>query len=178
MTILADWEIDAYCRQKNLVEPYRPDNLNPASLDLELGFVLLIETILGFEAVDISTRTKEKPFWLQPGQFVLAETSERFNLPVSLSAQFVLKSSRAREGYNHMLAGWCDPGWHGSVLTLELKNNLQQGRLPLYPGLKIGQMVFYRMSAQPDRSYSETGHYNNHDRVMPSYSSFPAKSAA
>jgi len=88
-------------------------------------------------------------------------------LPDSISAQFVLKSSRARDFYGHMLAGWADPGWHGSKLTLELKNERRHHPLPLYPNLKIGQMVFFRMSAVPLKSYALTGHYNNHDIVMP-----------
>ena len=67
-----------------------------------------------------------------------------------------------------MLAGWCDPGWHGSRLTLELKNVRLHHPLPLYPGLKIGQMVFHTMSSVPLNSYASVGHYNNHSTVMPS----------
>ena len=104
---------------------------------------------------------------LQPGEFCLAETLELFNLPDDICSTFLLKSSRAREGYGHMLAGFADPGWHGSRLTLELKNERLHHPLPLYPGLKIGQMVFHRMTP-PLRSYRETGHYNNHLTVMPS----------
>ena len=105
---------------------------------------------------------------LSPGSFCLAETRECFNLPDDISAQFVLKSSRAREGLNHLLAGWCDPGWHGSKLTLELKNERRYHDIPLYPGLKIGQMVFHVMSNIPVHSYALTGNYNNHLTVMPS----------
>jgi len=98
----------------------------------------------------------------------LAETLELFNLPDDISCQFVLKSSRARSGLNHLLAGWCDPGWHGSKLTLELKNERLHHALPLWPGLKIGQMVFHQMSSVPLKSYAVTGNYNNHLTVMPS----------
>ena len=94
-----------------------------------------------------------------------------FNLPDDISAQFVLKSSRAREGLNHLLAGWCDPGWNNSKLTLELKNERRYHGLHLYPNLKIGQMVFHRMSNVPALSYAVTGNYNNHLRVMPSIAS-------
>ena len=105
---------------------------------------------------------------LQPGEFCLAETLELFDIPDDISCQFVLKSSRAREGYNHLLAGWVDPGFNSSRLTLELKNERLHHPLPLFPGLKIGQMVFHAMSNVPMRSYRETGHYNNHLTVMPS----------
>ena len=121
--------------------------------------------------IDISDRTEEDPYYLAPSEFVLAETIEVFNLPDDISAQFVLKSSRARSGLNHALAGWCDPGWHGSKLTLELKNERRYHGLSLYPNMKIGQMVFHRMSNVPALSYAVTGNYNNHLRVMPSIAS-------
>jgi len=153
-----------------MVVPFDPELLNPASLDVVLGDHLMVESIYQPEFVryDISHSTESDPYWLQPGEFVLAETQETFNLPEDLSAQFVLKSSRARAGYQHMLAGWCDPGWHGSRLTLELKNVRLHHPLPLYPGLKIGQIVFRTMSSVPLNSYASVGHYNNHSTVMPS----------
>ncbi|WP_409365151.1 dCTP deaminase domain-containing protein, partial [Escherichia coli] len=69
--------------------------------------------------------TQENPYRLKPGQFVLACTIETFNLPSDIAAQFMLKSSRARSGLEHLMAGYYDPGWHGSVLTLELHNSRQ-----------------------------------------------------
>ena len=170
MSVLCDWEIKARCQKSQVVVPFDAELLNPASLDLRLGLYLTVENICDPELirVDISGRTEDDPFMLQPGEFCLAETLELFNIPDDISCQFVLKSSRARSGLNHLLAGWCDPGWHGSKLTLELKNERLHHALPLYPGLKIGQMVFHAMSNVPMHSYAETGHYNNHLTVMPS----------
>lgn len=169
MTVLADWQIRSYCESSQMVHPFALDLLNPASLDVRLGFNLMIEVADTDELqrVDISHRTADNPYFLQPGEFCLAETIETFNLPDTVSCQFVLKSSRARSGLNHLLAGWCDPGWHGSKLTLELKNERRFHEIPLYPNLKIGQMVFHYMSEIPVRSYREVGHYNNHLTVMP-----------
>lgn len=153
-----------------MVVPFDEELLNPASLDLRLGDHLMVESKFSPELVRIGIQdaTEADPFILRPGEFCLAETLELFNLPDDISGQFVLKSSRARSGLNHLLAGWCDPGWHGSRLTLELKNELLHHALPLWPGLKIGQMVFHMMSNVPVKSYAETGHYNNHLTVMPS----------
>jgi dCTP deaminase len=169
MTVLADWEIRSFCEASQMVWPFSQNLLNPASLDVRLGPNLMIEVRDQPELmrIDISDRTEDDPYLLLPGEICLAETFEQFNLPDSISAQFVLKSSRARDFYGHMLAGWADPGWHGSKLTLELKNERRHHPLPLYPNLKIGQMVFFRMSAVPLKSYALTGHYNNHDIVMP-----------
>lgn len=169
MSVLADWEIRSLCQASQMVWPFDEKLLNPASLDVRLGSNLMIEVRDQPELmrIDISERTEDEPYLLLPGEVCLAETIEQFNLPDDISAEFVLKSSRARDFYGHMLAGWCDPGWHGSKLTLELKNERRYHPLPLYPNLKIGQMVFFRMSAIPLKSYALTGHYNNHETVMP-----------
>lgn len=66
------------------------------------------------------------------------------------------------------MAGFCDPGWYGSRLTLELKNVRQLWSIGIYPGLKIGQMKFSRMDSEPKRSYAVTGRYNNDATVTTS----------
>ena len=169
MTILCDWEILARCMDQKMVVPFDRKLINPASLDVRLGDNLMIETMYQEDLVrlDISKRTEDDPYLLMPGHFCLAETLEIFNIPDDISSQFVLKSSRARDGVNHLLAGWIDPGYHGSRLTLELKNERRHCPIKLWPGLKIGQMVFHVMNSTPQHSYAETGHYNNHLTVMP-----------
>jgi dCTP deaminase len=181
MTVLADFEIAQYCNDPiiKLIEPFDPDLINPNSIDLTIGVKLLEENtpccILDeywrehpdWRKVDLSQYTIENPYRMQPGQFVLVETAETFNIPEFLCGEFRLKSSRAREGWDNALAVWLDSGWHGSKLTLELKNNRQHKPLPLYPGLRIGQAIFFR-NTPPKRHYGETGRYNNDQTVMSS----------
>jgi len=45
-------------------------------------------------------------------------------------------------------------------MTLELHNSRQLHPIGLWPGMKIGQMVFHQMSSAPSRSYAVTGRYN------------------
>ena len=153
---------------EGMISPFREGQLNPASYDVLLGSTIILEERSGFREIDISDATEDSPYWLQPGEFCLAETQEVFSLPDNVAAQFVLKSSRAREGYENLMAGYCDPGWHGSKLTLELKNALFWNDLPLWPGLKIGQMIFDAMLEPCERSYRETGRYNLDARVAQS----------
>ena len=169
MTVLCDWEIKNLC-EAGMIEGYGQELINPASLDVRLGGRLMIEVAdtKDFVNVDISHRTDKNPYRLMPGEFCLAETEEIFNIPDSISAQFVLKSSRAREGYENLLAGWIDPGFSGSRLTLELVNARRHWDLPLYPGMKIGQIVFFKMSSIPINSYSKVGRYNGDLRVKAS----------
>lgn len=164
---LVDHQIDQLCRA-GMVRPYDPALLNPASLDVTLGGTLLIESAESPALVPYPLRhhTDADPYWLRPGQFVLGGTEQKFYLPDTIEAEFVLKSSRGREGYQHMLSGYCDPGWWNSVLTVELHNSRQLHSIPLWPGMRIGQMKFARLAVPPRRSYRETGRYNGHDMVM------------
>ena len=165
--ILPDWQITARCNG-GMVSPFDPALVNPASLDVRLGDTLLIESAESPELVPypLHQHTQENPYLLRPGQFVLAQTIETFNLPDDIAAQFMLKSSRARSGLEHLMAGYCDPGWHGSVLTLELHNSRQLHPVALWPGMKIGQMVFHQMAGIPQRSYAVTGRYNGDSTVQ------------
>jgi dCTP deaminase len=87
-----------------------------------------------------------EPFYLHPGEFVLASTLEWFRIPSDLAARIEGRSSWGRQGLVvHATAGFVDPGFAG-VLTFELSNS---GRLPieLRPGLRIGQVCFFQMSS-------------------------------
>jgi len=106
------------------------DQINSASIDITLGDYIMVERSV-HGVVDLKAReplnmekrlVPEDGYRLAPGEFILAESREVFNLPCYISAEYKLKSSMARIGINHCLAGWCDAGWHGSVLTLELKS--------------------------------------------------------
>ena len=160
--ILSDQDIRELCLE-GLVDPFDEELINPASLDVRLGTRLLIEAAQSPELVPY---TMEEPYLLVPGQFVLAETLEIFNLPDSICANFALKSSRAREGLSHALAGFADPGWHGSRLTLELHNIRQLHSVSIWPGMKIGQAIFHKLTQPPLKSYAVTGRYNNDLKVM------------
>ena len=145
-----------------MVMPFDEELLNPASLDVTLGSRIMIEVpeTPELQVVDILGYTANDPYLIQPGEFFLAETREIFNLPNHIGAQFVLKSSRAREGWDHAEAGWADPGWFGSRLTMELRNQRRLHPLPIWPGLRIGQMKFLLVSGTVEHSYAETGRYN------------------
>jgi dCTP deaminase len=162
MATIVDFQIRQLARQAGLIEPYEPDQQNPASYDVRLGSTILVEQRAStpggeeWRTVDIS----EREYWLKPGEFVLAHTEELVRIPVDLECIFQLKSSRGREGYEHALAGYIDPGFTGQV-TLELTNLRQYKALPLKAGLLIGQLRFSKVDEAPHRPYSLTGRYNN-----------------
>jgi dCTP deaminase len=156
--------------------------INGASVDVRLGRTFLRETPPGAvtfrPSYYVCLKGKEQlvmskeiipwgyPFYLAPGEFILAQTVEIFNLPNNIAAEFRLKSSVARAGLDQALAVWCDPGWHNSVLTVELRNNTRYHTLVLEAGMKIGQVIFFRGTPIPEAaSYAVRGQYNNLSEV-------------
>lgn len=130
-----------------LVDPFHPDMVNPASIDICIGTHLIYRDV----ECDITGRTAENPIFLEPGAFMLCSTLERLKVPLDCAMDLRLKSSRARQGYDHALAFWFDPGWDG-IGTLEVKN-IGYVVLPLYPGLRIGQIIYHRLAAVCERPY-------------------------
>lgn len=157
----------------------RPEAINATSIDIHLGEFILVEEIpastrdTGMARVvslvqkDQLSMTKINlkelgSFILRPGQFILAQSQEIFNLPNNLSAEYKLKSSMARIGLEHLNAGWADAGWTGSVLTLEFRNLTTFHEIELKYGDRCGQMVFFRHEpVEHDDSYAAKGRYNN-----------------
>lgn len=157
---------------QGVVRNVEPSQINAASIDVRLGGVVLAEKrVMHGEAPPVRSLIKreqlgfferEYPYELQPGEFVLASTIEEFWLPDNISAQFQLKSSAARMGLEHLKAGWCDAGWHGSVLTLELLNVTRYHTIRLDAGAKVGQLAFFKHAPVPQHaSYAARGSYNN-----------------
>ena len=95
---------------------------------------------------------------VKPGTFFLAETAEVIRLNDTLEAEVCLRSSAARAGWDHLLAGYVDPGWSG-VLTLEFKNCRQYKSLPIWAGMQLVQLRLSRLQVPPMSDYSLTGRY-------------------
>lgn len=171
MSTIVDHEIRWHARHNGLVEPFEADQVNPCSYDVRLGPSILTEGLAVGPAKMrepwIKRDISENTYWLEPNEFVLAATLEIVRIPLSMECVFQLKSSRGREGYNHALAGFIDPGFTGRV-TLEIQNINQRHKLPLKAGMLIGQLRFMKLAEIPHRSYALTGHYNNDMDVSPS----------
>ena len=154
------------------------DNVNASSIDITLGGTIMVEKRGRNNIVDLANRESvgmelleldDRGYLINPDEFILASSCETFNLPDNISAEYKLKSSMARNGLEHLNAGWADAGWSNSKLTLELKNMTQTHRLRIRPGMKIGQMVFFKHAPVPDHaSYAVKGRYNNQASVTAS----------
>ncbi len=96
-----------------------------------------------------------RAFILHPGEFVLGATLERLRLPNDLVARLDGKSSLGRLGLQvHSTAGLADPGFEGQI-TLEL-SNVASLPITIYPGMRIAQLVFERLSTAADQPYGSS----------------------
>src|SRR6195952_1170804 len=96
-----------------------------------------------------------EPFILHPGEFVLGSTFELVTLPDDIAARLEGKSSLGRLGLlTHSTAGFVDPGFSGHV-TLEL-SNVATLPIKLWPGMKIGQLCFIRLTSPAEKPYGST----------------------
>ena len=101
----------------------------------------------------------DEPFILHPGEFVLGSTFETVTLPDDVAARLEGKSSLGRLGLlTHSTAGFIDPGFSGHV-TLEL-SNVATLPIKLWPGMKIGQLCFFRLTSAAENPYG-SGPYGN-----------------
>jgi len=144
------------------IEPWDPRLVQPASVDLRLGDSFRVFHNHRASAIDLreppSGLTEEvvignhESFVIHPGEFCLGRTLEWVELPDDIVARIEGKSSIGRLGLIvHATAGFCDPGWKGT-LTLEL-NNLTRVPIKLYPGLPIAQLSFMALDRPALRPY-------------------------
>lgn len=156
------------------------ENVNSASIDVRIGNEILVEAQVSEVIAPVDIAAKQSPLFtpltipeegivIAPGQCFLAHTVETFNLPNTISGQFIERSTVARCFLEHMQAGWADAGWHGAQLTLEFKNMNQFHSLLIKPGMRIGQMVFFEHADVGEDSYSIKGNYNNQRGATAAY---------
>ncbi|MEJ7707297.1 MAG: dCTP deaminase [Nocardioidaceae bacterium] len=161
--LLSDRDIQAEIQaQRVVLDPFDVDMVQPSSIDVRLDRYFRVFENHRYPHIDPAedqpdlTRPVEpegaEPFILHPGEFVLGSTYEVVTLPDDVAARLEGKSSLGRLGLlTHSTAGFIDPGFSGHV-TLELSN---AATLPikLWPGMKIGQLCFFRLSSPAENPY-------------------------
>lgn len=165
--MLSDRDISAELAARRIgLDPWDPAMLQPSSVDVRLDrfFRLFDNHRYAFidPAVDQPELTRlvevaaDEAFILHPGEFVLASTLEVISLPNDVAARLEGKSSLGRLGLvTHSTAGFIDPGFEGHV-TLEL-SNVATLPIKLWPGMKVGQFCFFKLSSPAAHPYGEYG---------------------
>ncbi|MDO9379495.1 MAG: dCTP deaminase [Nocardioidaceae bacterium] len=152
-------EIDA---GRVVLDPLDRSMIQPSSIDVRLDKFFRVFQNHRYPhidpAEDQSDLTVEvvaeagEAFIMHPGEFVLGSTYEQVSLPDDVAARLEGKSSLGRLGLlTHATAGFIDPGFSGHV-TLELAN-VATLPIKLYPGMKIGQLCFFRLTSPAEHPY-------------------------
>ncbi len=161
--LLSDRDIRAEIEDKRVqLDPFDAEMVQPSSIDVRLDRFFRVFENHRYPHIDPAedqpdlTRSVEpdgdEPFILHPGEFVLGSTYEVVTLPDDIAARLEGKSSLGRLGLlTHSTAGFIDPGFSGHV-TLEL-SNVATLPIKLWPGMKIGQLCFFRLSSPAEHPY-------------------------
>jgi len=161
--LLSDRDIRAAIESGRVrVEPFDPSMVQPSSVDVRIDRYFRVFENHRYPHIDPAVEQAEltrlvepdgeEPFILHPGEFVLASTYEVVTLPDDVSARLEGKSSLGRLGLlTHSTAGFIDAGFSGHV-TLEL-SNVATLPIKLWPGMKIGQLCFFRLSSPAEAPY-------------------------
>ena len=169
--LLSDRDIAAEVDARRVVlAPWDPSMIQPSSVDVRLDKYFRLFDNHKYPVIDPAqdqpelTRLVEADpadgFVLHPGEFVLGSTLETVTLPDDLAARVEGKSSLGRLGLlTHATAGFVDPGFSGHV-TLEL-SNVATLPIMLWPGMKIGQPAFFRLSSPAENPYG-SAKYGSH----------------
>jgi dCTP deaminase len=161
--LLSDRDIKADVEAKRIaLDPFEPEMVQPSSIDVRLDRFFRVFENHKYPHIDPATDQPDltrmvepegdEPFILHPGEFVLGSTYEVVTLPDDVAARLEGKSSLGRLGLlTHSTAGFIDPGFSGHV-TLEL-SNVATLPIKLWPGMKIGQLCFFRLSSPAENPY-------------------------
>ena len=164
--LLSDRDITAELDSGRVkLDPFDTAMLQPSSIDVRLDRFFRVFENHRYPHIDPAQEQSEltrevepigdEPFILHPGEFVLGSTYEMVSLPDDIAARLEGKSSLGRLGLlTHSTAGFIDPGFSGHV-TLEL-SNVATLPIKLYPGMKIGQMCFFRLSSPAEHPYGSS----------------------
>ena len=161
--ILSDRSLrEEIANNRIVIDPLDERCIQPSSIDVKVSnlFRVFRNHTAGIidvkedmeDLTELITIQDEGVFMLHPGEFVLGSTLERIAVPNDLVARIEGKSSLGRLGLLiHSTAGFIDAGFDGHV-TLELAN-VASLPITIYPGMRIGQVSFMRMTTPADKPY-------------------------
>ena len=161
--ILSDRDLRAEINNgRIIIEPFDETCVQPSSIDVNVSNLFRVFRNHTAAVLDVKKDLTDltelvevadgDSFMLHPGEFVLGSTLERVAVPTDLVARVEGKSSLGRLGLViHSTAGFIDAGFDGHV-TLELAN-LANLPITLYPGMKIGQISFIKMTSPAEKPY-------------------------
>lgn len=157
------------------VEPFFEQCIRPAGLLLTLGSTLLKpqpgkvvdvlnKVVPDYDEIRIS---KEHPYAIAPGEFLLAHTDELVTVGQNLGFFIEGRSTLARVGLTIVQTAMIVyPGHSKRAITLELANHGVNSVL-LYPRMKIARAAVFELKTPSPEKYDEEGKYRVQSLVGP-----------
>src|SRR6185436_11488930 len=150
--ILSDRDIRAEIESGRItIDPYDERCIQPSSVDLHVDSQFRVFANSRYPYIDVREEQPDltdlvevkpdEPFILHPGEFVLGSTLERVALPDDLVARLEGKSSLGRLG----------------LLIHSTAGNVANLPITLYPGMKIGQISFFKLTSPAETPYGSAG---------------------
>jgi dCTP deaminase len=177
--ILSDRDIKRELAQGHLCIEPNPIRINkahliqPASIDLQVASDFRILDPDASGVIDPKrkhdyTRPQhctDAKFTIPADRLVLVSTVQKVVIPPYLVGVVDGKSSLARLGLKvHYTAGYIDPGFRGYI-TLELESKYP---FVIHVGMDICQIRFHALQSECERSYGESGRYQDQEGATPS----------
>lgn len=149
------------------IAPFDKKSLRPAGISFQLGQEILIPRPV--ELIDLKTSTEldykteiiteEKPFVIQPQQFVLGHTEEIVSVSTKIGFIIEGRSTLARLGISvEQSATIVDPGHKERPITLEIYN-CGPSPVTLYRGMSVAKGLVFRLSSQAGRDFDAYARY-------------------
>lgn len=152
--LLVDHQLKQFA--PNIISPYKEELVEPNSVDILLGNKFnrlkvkdqflnvavnkIIDPNFGMNKLEW-TPIKADEYVIEPNEFILAHSYEKFTIPDNMYGVVTGKSTIAREGLMIECAGLLDSGFSGTI-TLEIKNLLPY-KYKLYFGQMIAQIMLF-----------------------------------
>lgn len=169
--MLSDKDILKAMREGLLsISPFDEKQLRPAGISFNLGKEILIpkptklidlkkNDNLEYDKAEIS---EDKPFIIQPQQFVLGHTEEILSVSTKLGFIIEGRSTLARLGISvEQSATIVDPGHNERPITLEIYN-CGPSPVTLYRGMSIAKGLVFKLSSQAGRDFDKYTRYASH----------------
>lgn len=166
MPSLSDKEIFELIEKKQLsISPLDPNNIQPGSVDLTLGSTVDHWECSPSETLDLTLNDNKKfiedhfrtiditdGYVLEPNDFVRGHSAETIKLPSFINGIIVNRNSLCSVGLDVSISQYINPSYQKNKIIVI--RNISHNKIKIKSGLRICQLVLFRMQSEAIRNYS------------------------
>lgn len=166
MSTLSDKEIFELIEKKQLlISPLTYNNVQPGSIDLTLGTTVDHWECSSDEILDLTLDNNKKfiedhfrtiditdGYILEPNDFVRGHSAETIKLPSFINGIIVNRNSLCSVGLDVSMSQYINPSYQKNKIIVI--RNISHNKIKIKSGLRICQLVLFRMQSESIRNYS------------------------